>query len=69
VVTVGFGRTAYSVSEDADSVSVTVSVQAGTLDRDVVVTLSTVNGTAMCKFQSETQQQLLIYFSHVLVSV
>ena len=50
VVTIGFNKTAYSVSEDASSVSITVSVQMGALDRDVVVTLSTVNGTAMCKF-------------------
>ena len=50
VVTIGFSRTPYSVSEDAGSVSVTVSVQTGTLDRDVVVTLSTVNGTALCEF-------------------
>jgi len=55
VVTVGFDKTAYSVSEDAGSVSVTVSIQTGTLDRDVVVALSTVNGTAVCKFQYETQ--------------
>jgi len=50
VVTVGFSTTAYSLSEDAGSVSVTVSVQTGTLDRDVVVTLSSINGTAMCEF-------------------
>ena len=31
------------------SVSVTVSMQIGTLDRDVIVTLSTVNGSAMCE--------------------
>ena len=50
VVTIGFNRTAYSVSEDAGSVTVTLSVQTGTLDRDVIVTLSTINGTAMCKY-------------------
>ena len=49
-VTIGFNRTAYFVSEDAGSVSVTVSVQTGTLDRDIILTLSTVNGTAVCKF-------------------
>ena len=49
MVTIGFSRAAYSVSEDAGSVSVTVSVQTGTLDRDVVITLSTVNGTALCE--------------------
>ena len=49
VVTIGFSRTAYSVSEDAGSVSVRVSIQNGAPDRDVIVTLSTVNGTALCE--------------------
>jgi len=49
VVTIGFNRAAYSVSEDAGSVSITVSVQTGTLDRDVIVSLSTVNDTALCE--------------------
>jgi len=52
VVTIGFNKTAYSVNEDAGSVSITLSVQTGTLDRDVVVTLTTISGTALCKFQS-----------------
>ena len=51
------------MSEDQHSVSITVSVQAGTLGRDVIVTLSTISGTAMCKFPSKTQQQLVCYFS------
>ena len=49
----------YSVSEDAGSVSVTLSVESGTLDRDVIVNLSTIRDTAMCEFQSvafETQE-------------
>ena len=50
VVTIGFNKTAYSVSEDAGSVSITLSVQIRALDRDVIVTLSSMNGTAMCKF-------------------
>ena len=37
------------MSEDAGSVSITVSVQTGTLDQDVIVSLSTVNGTALCE--------------------
>ena len=49
VVKIGFSSTAYTVSEDAGSVSVTVSVQNEVLDRDVTVTLSTVNGSAMCE--------------------
>ena len=59
MVTIGFNKTAYSVSEDAGSVSVTLSVESGTLDRDVIVNLSTIRDTAMCKFQSvafEAQQ-------------
>ena len=50
MVTIGFNKTAYSVSEDARSVSITLSVQIGALDRDVVATLSSINGTAVCKF-------------------
>ena len=49
VLTIRFNKAAYSVSEDADSVSITLSVQNGVLDRDIIVTLSTVNGTAMCE--------------------
>ena len=49
MVTVGFNRTAYYVSEDAGSVIVTVSMENGTLGRDVIVIVSTVNGTALCE--------------------
>ena len=49
VLTIRFNKAAYSVSEDAGNVSITLSVQNGVLDRDVIVTLSTVNGTAMCE--------------------
>ena len=56
VVTIGFNETAYSVSEDAGNVSITLSVQTGILDRNVIVTLSTINGTAMCEFQIENTQ-------------
>ena len=49
IVTIGFTNAAYSVYEDAGSVSVTVFVQTGNLDQDVTVTLSTVNGTALCE--------------------
>ena len=45
-VTIGFDQAAYTVTEGAGSVSVMVDVQ-GSLARDVVVTLSTVDGTAM----------------------
>ena len=49
MVTIGFSKADYSVSEDVGSVSVTVSIQNGALDRDVIVTLSTVNDSAMCE--------------------
>ena len=54
MVTIGFNKTAYFVSEDAGSVSViaTLFAETETLDRDVIVTLSTISGTAMCEFQS-----------------
>ena len=45
VVTIGFDPATYSITEGAGSVDVTVAVQ-GPLGRDVVVTLSTVDGTA-----------------------
>jgi len=49
VVTVGFNPTTYAVREDAGNVSVTLSVLAGTLDRDVIVTLTTISSTAICE--------------------
>ena len=45
VVTIGFNPATYSVTEGAGSVDVTVAVQ-GSLERAVVVTLSTMDGTA-----------------------
>ena len=59
MVTIGFNKTVYSVSEDAGSVSITLFLESGTLDRDVIVNLSTIRDTAMCEFQSvafKTQQ-------------
>ena len=46
MVTIGFDPATYSVPEGAGSVSVTVVAQ-GSLARDVVVTLSTMDGTAV----------------------
>ena len=47
VVTIGFDATAYNVTETDGSVSVGVSVRdSTTLDRDVVVTVQTMGGTA-----------------------
>ena len=58
VITIGFNKTAYSVSEHAGSVTITLSVQIGALDRDVVVTLLNINGTAMCKFLKELKSTI-----------
>ena len=44
-VTIGFNATAYAVTEGG-SASVSVSVLSGTLAREVVVTLQTLDGTA-----------------------
>ena len=49
VVTIGLSPATYSIREDAGNVSVTLSAQAGTLDRDVIVTLTTMNSTAICE--------------------
>ena len=45
-VTIGFTTTTYNVTEGG-SASVSVSVLSGTLARDVIVTLQTVDGTAI----------------------
>ena len=45
------------MSEDAGSVSITVSIQTGTLARDVTVTLTTISGTAMCESVATGTQQ------------
>ena len=48
VVTIGFDATAYTFTETDSTVSrsVSVSVQSGSLARDVVVTVQTVDGSA-----------------------
>ena len=43
------------MSEDVGSVSVAVSLQNGILGRDVVVTLQTLDGTAMGEFVFKSQ--------------
>ena len=60
VVTVGFNPTTYAVREDAGNVSVILSVLAGTLDRDVIVTLTTMNSTAMC----ECRKTLIFFLAY-----
>ena len=58
VVVIGFSGTACSsctsricVNEDAGSVSIMLFVQNGALDRDVVITLSTIDGTTICEYK------------------
>ena len=46
MVTIGFDRATYTVTEGAGGIIVPADMQ-GSLARDVVVTLSTVDGTAM----------------------
>ena len=43
---IGFNPIIYNVSEDSGSVNVTVAVLSGTLDRDVEVSVSTVDDSA-----------------------
>ena len=50
MVTIGFNPTTYTVSEDVGSVNVAVSLRSGILARDVIVTLQTLDGTAMGEF-------------------
>ena len=45
VPTIGFEMTAYSVVE-GDNVTVCTSVQCGSLQQEIIVNLSTANGTA-----------------------
>ena len=70
VITIGFNKTAYSVSEDAGNVSITLSVQIGALDRDVVVTLLNINDTPMCKFLKELKSTIAAsMILHSLISL
>ena len=46
VIIIGFDATSYTIAESATSVSVSVSVQSGSLARDVVMTVQTMDGTA-----------------------
>ena len=45
-VTIGFEQT-YSVGEDGGSIEVCAAIRAGTLQTSVVVTMATVDGTAI----------------------
>jgi len=60
VVAIGLNPATYSICEDAGNVSVTLSAQAGNLDRDVIVTLTTMNSTAMCECRTMSKKQKLL---------
>ena len=65
-VTIGFSPTTYSVSEDVGTVSVAVSLRNGILDRDVVVTLQTLDGTAMGEFHCTEPVPCSVSSHHIL---
>ena len=56
-VTIGLNPATYSVREDAGNVNVTLSMLAGALDRDVIVTLTTMNSTAMCECRATLKKR------------
>ena len=65
-ITIGFITTTYCIHEDAGNVSVTVSVQAGTLDRDVIVTLTTMNSTTLRECGTALKKQDLFCYAYYL---
>ena len=65
MVRIGFNPTTYSVHEDQGSVSVAVSVISGMLARAVVVSLQTLNGTALGKLNNPSQVTLMKYIANL----
>ena len=57
MVLIGLNPATYSVGEDAGNVSVTLSVLAGTLGRDVTVILTTRNSTAMREYRTTLKKR------------
>ena len=55
MVTIGFDAATYTETDSTVSSSVSVSVQSGSLARDVVVTVQTVDGTATGEIIVHTQ--------------
>ena len=56
VVTFGFDRAQYSVLENASFVTVTIrQISGGPLNRNVLITLATGDGTAICKCYNHTR--------------
>ena len=48
-VTIGFDSTDYRVDENVGAVAVNIRVINGTLQKEVMVSISTVDSTAICK--------------------
>ena len=46
-ITIGFEQTLYSVGEDGGSIEVCAAIRAGTLQTSAVVTMATVDDTAV----------------------
>ena len=46
-VTIGFEQTVYTVGEDGESIEVCAAIRNGTLQTSVVVTMATVDDTAI----------------------
>jgi len=57
VITIGFNPATYSVRESESNVSVTLSLLAGTLGRDVTVILTTTNSTAMREYRTTLKKR------------
>ena len=57
MVTIGLSPATYSVHEDEGNVTVTLSVLAGALGRDVTVILTTMSSTAMREFRTTLKKQ------------
>ena len=57
MATIGLDPAAYSIHEGAGNVTVSLSVLAGTLGRDVTVFLTTMNSTAMRECRKTLKKQ------------
>ena len=67
-VTIGFSTATYTVSEGVGSVSVAVFLRHGILARDVVVTLQTLDGTAMGESLCISGSTIASYMVHSIGS-
>ena len=61
-VTIGFLETSYAVSEDDGNAQLMIGIISGVLETDIVVSISTANDTALCKF---TALLNLTFYGHL----